>query len=47
MHFKYVGKANKVSYSCECHMHDGKMLCETSKDEKNGRIVNWIIGPKA
>lgn len=47
MHFKYLGKQNKVSYSCECHMHDGKMLCETSKDEKNGRIVNWVIGPKA
>jgi hypothetical protein len=47
MHFKYVGKENKVTYSCECHMHDGKMLCETSKDQKNGRIVNWIIGPKA
>jgi hypothetical protein len=47
MHFKSVAKENKVTYSCECHMHDGKMLCETSKDQKNGRIVNWIIGPKA
>jgi hypothetical protein len=47
LHFKYLGKENKVTYSCECHMHDGKMLCETLKDKKNGRILNWIIGPKA
>lgn len=47
MHFRYAGKTDKVSYSCECHMHDGKMLCETSKDKKDERIVTWIIGPKA
>jgi hypothetical protein len=27
-------------------MHEGKMLCETSKDEKAGRTVSFIIGPK-
>jgi hypothetical protein len=47
LHFKHLGKENRVSYSCECHMHDGKMLCETSKDKKNGRVLNWMIGPKA
>ena len=47
LHFKLLGKENRVTYSCECHMHDGKMLCETSKDQKNGRILNWIISPKA
>jgi hypothetical protein len=47
IHFKHVGKTDKLSYSCECHMRDGKMLCEATKDEKNGRIVSWIIGPKA
>jgi hypothetical protein len=47
LHFKYLGKENRVTYSCECHMHDGKMLCETSRDQKNGRVVSWIIGPKA
>ncbi len=47
IHFRYVGKTDKLSYSCECHMREGKMLCEASRDEKNERIVNWIIGPKA
>ena len=47
LHFKYVGKTDKVGYSCECHMHDGKMLCETSKDKKDERVISWIIGPKA
>jgi len=47
MHFKYLGREDKVMYSCECHMHEGKMLCETSKDKKNGRVLEWIIGPKA
>jgi hypothetical protein len=42
-----VEKENKVTYSCECHIPDGKMLCETSIDQKNGRIVNWMVGPKA
>ncbi len=46
LHFKYIAKLDKVSYSCECQMHEGKMLCETMKDEKNDRTVNWIIGPK-
>jgi hypothetical protein len=47
IHFKYTGKTDKLSYSCESHMHDGKMLCEATKDEKTGRTVSWIIGPKA
>lgn len=47
IHFKYVGKTDKLSYSCECHICDGKMLSEASVDEKNGKIVSWIIGPKA
>ncbi len=47
MHFQYIGKTDKVSYSCECHMHDGKMLCEASKDKKDERVITWIIGPKA
>lgn len=47
MHFRYTGKTDKLGYSCECHMRDGKMLCEATKDEKTGRIVSWIIGPKA
>ena len=46
MHFKHMGKENKISYSCEAHMHDGKMLCETSKDKKNDRIITCTIGPK-
>jgi hypothetical protein len=46
IHFKHLGKENKVTYSCECHMHDGRTLCENLKDQKNGRILNWIIGPK-
>ena len=46
LHFKYLAKLDKVSYSCECQMHEGKMLCETMKDKKNDRTVNWIIGPK-
>lgn len=47
IHFKYIGKQDKVSYSCESHMHEGKILCETSKDKKSNRIVTWVIGPKA
>ncbi|MGA9188822.1 MAG: hypothetical protein WB014_09770 [Methanosarcina sp.] len=47
IHFRYGGRHNKINYSCECNMHDGKMLSEASKDEKNRRIVTWIIGPKA
>ncbi|KKH95344.1 hypothetical protein EO95_15655 [Methanosarcina sp. 1.H.T.1A.1] len=47
VHFKHMGKEDKVNYSCESHMHDGKILCETSKDKKNNRIMTWIIGPKA
>ncbi|MCQ1534548.1 hypothetical protein FTO70_02335 [Methanosarcina sp. KYL-1] len=46
LHFKYMGKMDKVSYSCECHMHEGKMLCETTKDKKTDRSVTWVIGPK-
>lgn len=46
IHFKHMGKENKISYSCEAHMHDGKMLCETSKDKGSDRTVTWIIGPK-
>jgi hypothetical protein len=46
LHFKYLGKLDKVSYSCECQMHEGKMLCETMKDKKNDRTVTWMIGPK-
>ncbi|RXA15173.1 hypothetical protein EQO05_14890 [Methanosarcina sp. MSH10X1] len=47
IHFRYIGKTDKLSYSCECHMRDGKMLCEATIDEKAARTVNWIIGPKA
>ena len=47
IHFRYGERQDKISYSCECNMHDGKMLSEASKDEKNRRIVTWIIGPKA
>ena len=47
LHFKYVGRENKVTNSCECHIHDGKILYETSTDNINGRSVSWIIGPKA
>ncbi len=47
IHFKHVGKDDKVSYSCESHMNNGKMLCETSKDKKSDRVVTWIIGPEA
>ncbi len=47
IHFRYGGRQDKINYSCECNMHDGKMLSEASKDEKNKRIVTWIIGPKA
>jgi len=46
IHFKHMGKEDKVSYSCESHMHNGKILCETSKDKKSDRIVTWIIGPE-
>ncbi|MDI9394600.1 MAG: hypothetical protein QM426_03940 [Euryarchaeota archaeon] len=46
IHFKHIGKEDKVTYSCESHMNNGKILCETSKDEKCNRIVTWIIGPK-
>jgi hypothetical protein len=45
IHFKYMGKEDKINYSCESHMYDGKILCESSKDKENGRIVTWIIGP--
>lgn len=38
IHFKYIGKQDKVSYSCESHMHEGKILCETSKDKKSNKI---------
>jgi hypothetical protein len=41
-----MGRTNQLGYSCECHVPDGKMLCEATKDEKTGRIVSWIIGPK-
>ncbi|HOA68357.1 MAG TPA: hypothetical protein PK669_05250 [Methanosarcina thermophila] len=47
IHFRYMGRTNQLGYSCECHVPDGKMLCEATKDEKTGRIVSWIIGPKA
>ncbi len=47
IHFRYVGKTDKLGYSCECHIPDGKMLYEASIDEKAGRTVNFIIGPKA
>ncbi len=47
LHFKYMGRENKGTYSCECHICDGKMLYEISKDPKNDRSVIWIIGPKA
>ena len=47
IHFKYVGKTDQVSYSCECHIPDGKMVCETTKGKKEGRTISWIIGPKA
>lgn len=47
IHFRYVEKTDKLDYSCECHMHEGKMLCEASKDEKARRTVSFIIGPKA
>lgn len=46
IHFKHIGKEDKVTYSCESHMQSGKILCETSKDEKSNRIVTWTIGPK-
>ncbi|MPM79006.1 hypothetical protein SDC9_126022 [bioreactor metagenome] len=47
IHFKHIGKEDKIIYSCESHMSDGKILCEASKDKKNNRIVSWVIGPKA
>ena len=47
MHFKYTGKTGKVNYSCECHVHEGKLLCEVSKDKEDERLITWIIGPKA
>lgn len=46
IHFKHIGKEDKTTYSCESHMHGGKILCETSKEKKNDRIISWIIGPK-
>lgn len=46
IHFKHIGKEDKLIYSCESHMHDGKIRTEASKDKENNRIVAWIIGPK-
>lgn len=47
MHFKYIGREDRINYSCESRMHEGKILCETSKDKENNRIVTWVVGPKA
>lgn len=46
IHFKHIGKEDKAIYSCESHIQSGKLICETSKDKKNDKIVTWIIGPK-
>lgn len=46
IHFKYIGKLNKGTYSCESHLPEGKMSYELQKDKKNDKIVTLIIGPK-
>jgi hypothetical protein len=46
IHFKYTGKTDQLTYSCECQIPSGKMLCEIDKDKNNKRVISWMIGPK-
>jgi hypothetical protein len=47
IHFKHLGREDKTTSSCESHIHNGKIICETTKDKTSDRIVSWIIGPMA